>query len=373
MTNPVTHKVVSGDTLFSLAKKYGLTVNELKEFNNLKTDTIKVGQILKLARLTHTVVSGDTLYSLAKKYNTTVEILQSINGLKDNLIKVGQVLRLPEKYGAYFVLKDESGHVLNNFDYEIELSNGEIYSGTTNIEGKTSYIETKTSLQVLDIRLFRKVNNSKWHMLAQNNEISHSVSDASNAILPKKEVIISYKKELTNKVVNIPYSTVLVVIKDRNPLLDDNSWDSYRMLLHYMGKSGKTMTLSEMGLARGVKELVVKDGAFQKAKSIQERFISSQIVYNNYTFEQVYSWGDELIWAMGEGVLSGEFKGTVVDKGNGTALVNGMITYQYTDRFTDPLDTYDWVEGNADIGGLAYDITETWTVKINGIYTKEKK
>lgn len=97
MTHPVTHKVVSGDTLFSLAKKYGLTVNELKSINNLTSDMIKVGQILKLTQFTHTVVSGDTLFSLAKKNNTTVDKLKSLNGLKSDTIKVGQVLRLPEK------------------------------------------------------------------------------------------------------------------------------------------------------------------------------------------------------------------------------------------------------------------------------------
>lgn len=94
MANPITHKVISGDTLFSLSKKYGLTINELKSINNLTSDTIKVGQILKLTPFTHTVVSGDTLYNLAKKYNTTVDTLKSINGLTSNTIKLGQILKL---------------------------------------------------------------------------------------------------------------------------------------------------------------------------------------------------------------------------------------------------------------------------------------
>lgn len=157
MTNPVTHKVVSGDTLYSLAKKYGLTVNELKSINKLTSDTIKIGQILKLIEFTHTVISGDTLYSLAKKNNTTVETLKSINGLKNDVIKVGQILRLPEKYGASFILQDEHGNVLRNLDYEIELSDSSVYSGITDSMGLTSYIEHTIPLKVVDIRVFARV------------------------------------------------------------------------------------------------------------------------------------------------------------------------------------------------------------------------
>lgn len=48
---PTTHTVKSGDTLYSLAKKYGTTVNELKSINGLKSDLIKVGQVLKLVKV----------------------------------------------------------------------------------------------------------------------------------------------------------------------------------------------------------------------------------------------------------------------------------------------------------------------------------
>lgn len=95
MGNPATHKVVSGDTLSGLAKKYGLTVSAIKAMNGLKSDVIKIGQVLQLTKSTHTVVSGDTLSGLAKKYGTTVAALKAANGLKSDLIKVGQVLHLP--------------------------------------------------------------------------------------------------------------------------------------------------------------------------------------------------------------------------------------------------------------------------------------
>lgn len=141
MSNPVTHKVVSGDTLFSLGKKYGLTVAELKSINNLTSDTIKVGQVLKLTPFTHTVVSGDTLFSLAKKHNTTVDTLKSLNGLKSDTIKVGQILRLPEIFSKQLQLNfADTDMVFRNVAYELKLADGSIYSGVTNEQGFTQSI-----------------------------------------------------------------------------------------------------------------------------------------------------------------------------------------------------------------------------------------
>lgn len=97
-----THRVIAGDTLYSLAKKYGTTVNELKSINSLTSDLIQVGQILDLTKNTHKVVSGDTLFSLAKKYGLTVNILKSINGLVNDTIKIGQVLKLKDVIELYW-------------------------------------------------------------------------------------------------------------------------------------------------------------------------------------------------------------------------------------------------------------------------------
>ena len=98
------HIVEKGQTLYSLANRYGLTVSELKQKNDLPSNLIKVGQELRVANFNSnigksdlsvwTVSKGDTLYSIAKKNGLSVEKLKSFNGLTSNLIKVGQVLRL---------------------------------------------------------------------------------------------------------------------------------------------------------------------------------------------------------------------------------------------------------------------------------------
>ena len=96
--------VVSGDTLYGIAQKYGTNVDNLKSINNLTTDSLAVGQILKVPTEnegtdtnTYTVKSGDTLYGIANKYNTTVDKIKSLNNLTSNTLSIGQVLKIPSQ------------------------------------------------------------------------------------------------------------------------------------------------------------------------------------------------------------------------------------------------------------------------------------
>ena len=98
-TKQMAHTVAKGDTLSSLSRKYGITVAQLQQWNNLKGTTIKVGQKLIVSETaapaqatTHTVAKGDTLYSVSRKYGVTVAQLQQWNNLKGTAIKVGQRL-----------------------------------------------------------------------------------------------------------------------------------------------------------------------------------------------------------------------------------------------------------------------------------------
>jgi LysM repeat protein len=92
--NTATYKVVKGDTLSHIAVDFGTTVAKIKSLNGLKSDLIKVGQVLKVPAATHKVVRGNTLSGIAARYGTSVGKLKAINGLKSDLIKVGQVLKV---------------------------------------------------------------------------------------------------------------------------------------------------------------------------------------------------------------------------------------------------------------------------------------
>ena len=113
------HKVKSGDTLGKIASKYGTTVNQIKAWNGLKSNTIVVGKSLKVGRkkggssgggshssssssssgsikATHTVKSGETLFSIARHYGSTPDKIKKANGLSSDVIRVGQKLKIPK-------------------------------------------------------------------------------------------------------------------------------------------------------------------------------------------------------------------------------------------------------------------------------------
>lgn len=122
-TSTSTYTVVKGDSLWTVAKKHGVTVNELASANNLRSNTVlQLGQRLIVpAKATartsagtaatapagatapapdaggasYTVRSGDSLVAIAKAHATTPATLRALNNLRSDTVRVGQVLTLP--------------------------------------------------------------------------------------------------------------------------------------------------------------------------------------------------------------------------------------------------------------------------------------
>ncbi|WP_226669768.1 LysM peptidoglycan-binding domain-containing protein [Metabacillus litoralis] len=90
-----TYTVASGDSLSLIGKKLNVSVATIKTLNNLTSDTIFIGQTLKLPYYTYTVVSGDSLSVIAKRYNTTTEQIASFNELTTFTINIGQKIKIP--------------------------------------------------------------------------------------------------------------------------------------------------------------------------------------------------------------------------------------------------------------------------------------
>jgi len=92
--------VKKGDTLYGIANKYNVSVDNLKSYNNLSTDSLSIGQKIKIPDSKvnsneYVVKSGDSLYSISRKYGVSVDELMSVNNLKSTVLSVGQVLKIP--------------------------------------------------------------------------------------------------------------------------------------------------------------------------------------------------------------------------------------------------------------------------------------
>jgi LysM repeat protein len=118
-TQPVsssTYTIVSGDTLSGIAKKHGVSVTQLMNWNKLSSSNIRVGQVLKIENSAHSskpspvaspisspsaspsgtykVVSGDTLSGIAHRHGISVTQIMNWNNLTSSLVRVGQVLKV---------------------------------------------------------------------------------------------------------------------------------------------------------------------------------------------------------------------------------------------------------------------------------------
>lgn len=118
------HTVLRNETIFTIAKQYGITAYQIRKLNDLPDNAITIGQVLKVPggivadvqvpkekqaeakvkdtpvlkeeSFIHTVATGENIFSIAKKYNLTAYQIRTANKLDDNNIKVDQKLIIPK-------------------------------------------------------------------------------------------------------------------------------------------------------------------------------------------------------------------------------------------------------------------------------------
>ena len=97
----IVHEVEAGETLFALSRKYGISVQDIKDSNEASVESLSIGQRIYIPferkkanteGIVHTVKSSETLFSISRLYNVQVDDLKSWNGLTENNISVGQEL-----------------------------------------------------------------------------------------------------------------------------------------------------------------------------------------------------------------------------------------------------------------------------------------
>lgn len=167
----VTHTVVAGETQFSIARRYGTTVDALQRANNLPDDRLAIGQQLVIPGATgvappvpttprlsgatyrvdrttlpddevHIVLRGETLFSIAARYGTTVAALLERNPMTTGPILPGTVLQLPAEVGREY----HREHAPPAIDEEgMALVYPASYVGRTTISGEDYNPQTLTA------------------------------------------------------------------------------------------------------------------------------------------------------------------------------------------------------------------------------------
>ena len=173
--NWVRYTVKSGDSLSEIASKYHTTVNVVKQVNELKSNTIRVGQAImvpvalkaldayslsqgeRLAatqntkrsahKITHTVKSGDTLWDIARKYKVSTKKLASWNGMAPNdMLKLGKTLVVWQDAPA----SKNSDAIIKQLTYTVR--NGD----------SLSRIASKFNVRINDISKWNNINSKRY-------------------------------------------------------------------------------------------------------------------------------------------------------------------------------------------------------------------
>ena len=193
-----TYVVQKGDSLYSIANKLGTTVSELKKENNLTTNTLQIGQVLRIPTKEiyegeeniYIVKKGDTLYSIAAANNTTVDELKKANNLTSNILSTGQLLKIPS------ALLPESTYIVKKGDSLYSIAN--------------KYNTTVDEL--------KRINNLTSNILSIGQALKLP-SDKESEV-EKEEIAISYTVQKGDSLYSIArkYSTTIDKIKDLNNL-----------------------------------------------------------------------------------------------------------------------------------------------------------
>ena len=201
------YQVQAGDSLYSIAQKYSVTVAEIKEANNMSGDIIYKNQYLYIPEqkkentISHTVVKGDTLGALAKKYNIALNRIKAANGLDSDMIYIGQILIIPNadanlsSRGEYLELNQSQIELMARIVYGE--SRGEPFEGQVAVAAvvlnrvKSSSFPNTIAGVIYEPYAFTCVNDGQIN-LTPNSTARQAALDAMNGWDPTNGCIYYY-------------------------------------------------------------------------------------------------------------------------------------------------------------------------------------
>ena len=106
VVNTNTYVVQRGDSLYSISRAYGVSMDDIRRTNNLTSDILTIGQVLTIPSNStgapsigpsnlYVVQRGDSLWSIANRFGVSINSIRMMNNLKSDVLNIGQTLIIP--------------------------------------------------------------------------------------------------------------------------------------------------------------------------------------------------------------------------------------------------------------------------------------
>ncbi|HAJ31911.1 MAG TPA: hypothetical protein DCK79_00820 [Candidatus Atribacteria bacterium] len=203
----ITYKVTKGDTLWSISKQYNTPLKLILALNNIKDkDTLSIGQIIKIPQdnlsaagyIIHIVKKGETLWSIAQKYNLSVDLILATNNIVNSeLISIGQEMKIPSHKNAVAetnivnqAVIDKKNNNINNNINQPEKAEPIVY--TVKAGDNLWNISRKYGVSVEVIIDVNNLRDKDFLSLGQKLEIPAIGGGVSNSNQKQESTIITY-------------------------------------------------------------------------------------------------------------------------------------------------------------------------------------
>lgn len=182
------YHVKQGDTLYTIAKENGSSVNELKHLNNLNETQLIPGQKIKISSDYYKVIKDDTVQSIAKNFKITPFEVRFWNRLSSNELTIGKKLIVSEDaYRKYKEKKRKNHHVTPALSPDSarildEIDQKELKESITNEETDINEEMDSTDIQVTVDENYSSVSDAQNIDAEYYTQNSQSLNESSNAI-----------------------------------------------------------------------------------------------------------------------------------------------------------------------------------------------
>ncbi|MGG1630950.1 LysM peptidoglycan-binding domain-containing protein [Rossellomorea sp. NRS-1567] len=206
-----THKVESGDSLWSIARKYETSITALKEMNKLKSDLIYPNQLLKVDTVTlekpatpstnqppntsvstqkYIVKSGDTLSAIAYRHSITLAELQKWNNINSHLIYPGQSLVVSKSSSSEQTIDSGSKPAPPSPSKDVSSNTYKVQSGDT-----LYHISLRLNLSVQEIKSLNRLSSDLIYV-GQTLKVGNSQPSPPTESTPKEDTITSFNTDV---------------------------------------------------------------------------------------------------------------------------------------------------------------------------------